>query len=63
MEDKTRMVRKLPIDGPNSIYMLDALFVTEVWQADPFEAMKYYYNIKDKKLTVLGDVEAIYVHY
>jgi len=64
MEDrKKKMVRKEPMENNNSIFNLDALVVTDVWEANTFETVKYEYNIQEKKLTVFGDVESIYVHY
>jgi len=62
-DEKTRLVRKEPMDGGNSIFHLDALFVTKVWEADPFISVKYDYNVLTKTLTIFGDIEAIYVHY
>ena len=64
MEDsKTRMSRKEPMDGNNSIFHLDALCVTNVWEAKPWRTVKYEYNVLEKRLTVLGDVEHIYILY
>jgi len=57
---KSRLIRK-EYNG-NSIFELKAKYVTDVWDTDMLE-LRYIYDIKSEKLTILSDVEAIYVLY
>jgi len=61
MKDKTRMISYTTNNIGNSIYSLEAKYVTDVWDTEN-NKLKFDYNINEERLTILdGEVDTIYV--
>jgi len=58
---KTRLSRK-DYDGTNSYYYLEVKAIDKIWDTEGKE-LKFIYNNDINKLTIFGNVTAIYVHY
>jgi len=59
MDNKTRLLRT-NIDNDNSIFSLEAKYVTDIWDTEGNE-LKFNFNVNENRLTIFGDVDAIYV--
>lgn len=58
---KTRLIRQ-KYNGINSQFSIKAKFITHVYDNEGNE-LKFYYNISNDELTILGDYVGIYVLY
>jgi hypothetical protein len=58
---KTRLIRE-SIDNHNSIFSLKAKYIKNIFDTDGND-IKFNYNIKNEKITVFSDTDAIYVLY
>lgn len=58
---RIRLIRK-EYNGNNSLFFIDSEYITDVYDVEG-NRLKFEYNIPNKKLTIFGDYEIIYVLY